>query len=174
MRQDDMSDDARIKRRRGAVRLSEIIGTVIDPVTARRGFAKADLIAVWPALAGPLFADCTAPEKIVWPRDKDEGGPRSGVLVLRVDGPKAVLVQHELPQIVERINAFLGHAAVRQVRIVQGPVARRRPPAPSPGTDADGETGELTTTLATVTDDKLRAALDRLGRAVYRTRLKQT
>ena len=169
-----MSDDTLTRRRRGAVRLSEVIGTVIDPVTARRGFAKADLIAVWPALAGPLFADCTAPEKIVWPRDKEQSGPRPGVLVLRVDGPKAVLVQHELPQIVERINAFLGHAAIRQVRIVQGPVGRQRRPAPSPDTDAEGETGALTTTLATVPDDKLRAALDRLGRAVYRTRLKQT
>ena len=110
--------------------LGEIVGRVIEPVTARRGFAKADLIAVWPEIAGPMHADCTAPEKIVWPRQRETDEPPAGTLIIRADGPRAIFVQHELPQIVERINAFFGYRAVAQARIVQGPVGARRPQAP--------------------------------------------
>ena len=53
-------------------------------------------------------------------RSANEG--KAAVLIVRIDGPKAVLFQHEAGQVVERVNAFLGYAAVGQVRIVQGPV----------------------------------------------------
>jgi hypothetical protein len=161
-------------RRRGARSIAELAARIIDPVTARRGFARSDLIAAWPEIAGPLYADCTAPEKIVWPRGEAEG-QRPGVLFLKVDGPKAIFVQHQLPQIIERINAFLGHAAIGHIRIVQAPVKgkgeRRRPGMMALSPEA--ETG-LADTLSSVEDDALRAALDRLGRGVYQARLKQS
>jgi hypothetical protein len=162
-----MTDSGTGKRRRGVVALSELVGHVLEPVTARRGFATAELIAAWPAIAGPSYADCTQPEKIVWPRQTNDGGPAPGVLYLRVDGPRAILVQHELGQIIERVNAFLGYGAIAQARIVQGPVRRgahKAPSSPAP-LDRESETA-LLSTLAGVGDGDLRAALDRLGRAV--------
>ena len=63
-------------------------------------------------------------------RDADE--PPAGTLFIRADGPRAIFVQHELPQIVERVNAFFGYRAVAQARIVQGPVGSRAPQAPKP------------------------------------------
>ena len=110
---------------------------MIEPVTARRGFAKADLIAVWPEIAGPMHASCTAPEKIVWPRHGNADEPGAGTLFIRADGPRAIFVQHELPQIVERVNAFFGYRAVAQARIVQGPVGRARPRPRSPRRSID-------------------------------------
>ena len=49
-----------------------------------------------------------------------------------MDGPAAVLFQHEAGQIVERTNAFLGYAAVGQIRIVQGPVGAPGGEEPEP------------------------------------------
>ena len=130
-RKDRQSPAAGKERRRGPVPLSELVGKVVDPVIARRGFATADLIAAWPAVVGQAFAACTQPERIVWPRAREGAEPGAGTLFLRVDGPRAIFLQHELPQIRERINALLGYAAIGQIRITQGPVQTRTPPSQS-------------------------------------------
>jgi hypothetical protein len=161
-------------KRRGAVPLTALVGRIIDPVIAARGFANGDLLAAWPEIVGQAFAGWTEPERIVWPRGVAGKEPPPGVLTLRVDGPRAIYVQHELPQIIERVNAYLGYAAVGQVRIVQKPVARRRRPVrqPPPPLGSAAE-GELSAALAGVEDDRLRSALDRLGRGVLAPRDKK-
>ena len=159
-----MADPADKQRRRGATKLSELVARVLDPVTARRGFATADLVAAWPEIVGRRIAEGTRPQKIVWPRG-DDTGMDGGVLHLAVDGPRAVLIQHEVDQIVERVNAFLGYAAVARVRLIQAPVAGpAETPAPRP-LDPEGE-ARLSDAVAGVEDDGLRDALARLGRGV--------
>lgn len=153
-------------RRRGPVMLSELVGKTIAPLTARRGFAAGDLIAAWPSIVGAPFTGCTRPDRIVWPRGAANEG-KAAVLIVRIDGPKAVLFQHEAGQVVERVNAFLGYAAVGQVRIVQAPVggsgaSDRKERAPL----AAAEEARLGATVAAVESEPLRAALQRLGRSV--------
>jgi hypothetical protein len=158
-------------KRKGPLSLGEIVGRVIEPVTARRGFAKADLIAVWPEIAGPMHANCTAPEKIVWPRHHpDAEEPPAGTLFIRADGPRAIFVQHELPQIVERVNAFFGYRAVAQARVVQGPVTATAARSPPPPPLDEATASRIATETAAVEDDGLRAALERLGRGVFTDR----
>jgi hypothetical protein len=100
------------------------------------------------------------------------------VLELRVDGPAAALIQHQAPEILSRVNLYLGAGTVTKLRIVQGPVrasaaatgpaavakARRRGAGPL---DAALE-AELARGLAEVPDGKLKASLMKLGRAVLR------
>jgi len=158
--------------RKGPIAIGQLVGEAIAPVTARRGFATADLVAAWPEIVGPLYAPCTTPEKIAWPRHDTEDEPPAGVLFLKVDGPRAVLVQHDLPQIIERLNAFFGYRAIGQVRIVQGPVAAPSAPETMRGQqrlDPEAEHA-LAGELAGIGDDRLRAALERLGRGVRGTR----
>jgi hypothetical protein len=161
-----MSDSGEKGRRRGPVMLSELVGKLIDPATKRRGFATTDLIAAWPEIVGTRFADCTRPEKIVWPKGEAmEGAP--ALLVLRVDGPKAILVQHEAGQIIERVNAFLGYGAVGHLRIVQAPLKGIRPPQPEvPRQLAPDAEARLAEAVAAVPNDDVRAALSRLGRGI--------
>lgn len=161
-------------RRKGARRLAELVGPVIDPVVAKRGFASADLIALWPEIVGPAHAGYTEPERIVWPRGVAGKEPPPGILYLKADGPRAIYLQHELPQVIERVNAYLGYAAIGQARIVQKPVVVRRKPArPAPRPlSATAET-HLSEALAMVPDDRLRGALDRLGRGVLAERQKK-
>jgi hypothetical protein len=167
-----MSMNSAKQGRKGPMALGELIGRVIAPVTARRGFATADLIAAWPEIAGPLYAGCSAPEKIAWPRHGDSDQPGAGVLFVRVDGPRAILVQHDLPQIIERINAYFGYRAVGQARIVQGPVVDAKAAEPAGGQqtlDAAAERA-LFDAVSAVENERLRAALERLGRGVHGSR----
>jgi len=163
------------ERRRGPVPLAELVGKVVDPVIARRGFATGDLIAAWPAIVGQAYAECTQPERILWPRTAEGAEPAPGVLFLKVDGPRAIFLQHELPQIRERINALLGYAAIGQIRIAQGPVQTRTRPAKRPADPlSPGAEAELAKRIGSVADERLRSALDRLGRGVLAERNKRT
>lgn len=161
-----MSQEPETARRKGPVALRDLIGEVIDPVTRKRGFATADLLAVWPDIAGPALAGWTAPEKIVWPRGRAANEASAGTLVLRVDGPRAIFVQHEVPLILERINRFFGYRAIGQVRIVQGRVAGPREAAKPDAALPPAAEAALGATLAGVGDERLREALERLGRGV--------
>jgi hypothetical protein len=166
-----MSETPGKERRRGPVPLAELVGKVVDPVIAKRGFAGADLIAAWPAIVGQAYADFTQPERILWPRTPEGAEPAPGVLFLKVDGPRAIFLQHELPQIRERINAFLGYAVIGQIRIAQGPVATRgRPVKRAPAPLSATAEADLAKAVDGIVDGKLRSALDRLGRGVLAER----
>jgi hypothetical protein len=97
-------------------------------------------------------------------------------LELRVEGPSAAIIQHRGPDILARVNLFLGANSVVKLRIVQGPLhggrrggtvaapARRRAKGPL---DAAAEQA-LAADLAGFADGPLKAALTRLGREVMR------
>ncbi len=154
------------KKQYGAVPLARLAADVIDPLTAKRGFAKADLVSSWSDVVGPRYAATTQPEKLQWPRDG-----YGAVLTVRVDGPGAVFLQHETEQFLARINTFLGYAAVTQLRLVQKPITRsgRRaevpPDLPGPAREAIRES------VAGMEDGGLRDALVRLATAVATDRL---
>lgn len=137
------------------------------------GFPSAALLTDWPAIAGAEMATFTAPERLVWPRrtgaiegDLSPDRPRPGrsragaTLVLRVEGPRAIEVQLSANQILDRINACFGYRAVTDLRIVQGPVARRPEPRATPEPQQPPpESPEL----ERIADGELRAALARLA-----------
>jgi hypothetical protein len=90
--------------------------------------------------------------------------PEPGILLLRVEGPTAVEIQHQVKVILERVNRFFGWQAVGDLRLRQAPLPRRtkaKPRAP----DAE-EQARIAATLSQIADDNLRAALARLGAAV--------
>lgn len=144
------------------------LGLLIKTLDARFGAGPGALQGRWREIVGDALARRTWPVKLNRSRG---GGPQS--LELRVDGPAAALVQHQIPEIIARVNLFLGEAAVTKVRIVQGPLppaalamrpsapARRRPPPPL---DA-AEEARLATSLETVPSERLRVALLRFSRA---------
>jgi hypothetical protein len=164
-----MADSDQKRRSRGALPLSALVGRVINPVARKRGFAAADLIAAWADVVGSELAGCTRPQKIVWPHG-EANADLPGVLTLKVEGPRAIMVQHQVDQIVERVNAFFGYAAVGSVRIVQAPLgAAVRPHAPPADVPLPPEDeARLAEAIHAVEDQPLREALDRLGRGVLK------
>ena len=158
-------------RQRGAHQLAELANGVIDPVLARRAGISTALLSSWPDIAGPDFSDCTRPEKIVWPRQSHEdsrgGGHQPGVLTIACEGARALFLTHAQGELISRINGFFGFPAIRQIRIVQKPVAPdtsgRRKPAPLKGEAAR----RLSGMVEGIEGERLRAALERLGTVVF-------
>ena len=152
---------------RGPTQLSRLIKGAIDPVLAKRGFAAADLIGSWDDIVGQRYAAFTRPEQIKWPQQR--GG--AAVLTVSVDGGRAVYLQHELDQVIERINGFLGYQAVSDIRLVQRTGHRAAAPKAAEAPLADKDAKALEQRVAGVEDEKLRASLRTLGEGVIRKRL---
>lgn len=148
--------------------LSQLVGKTIADAFARQGFASTGLVTHWDEIVGAEIAAHAEPLRMNWPRRVHEDDPDPATLVLRVEGPVALEIQHLSGVIIERVNRFFGFRAVGRIAIRQAPLTRRgakpRPAPPDPAAIArlaEGMTG--------IADDKLRAALARLGAVVKRT-----
>jgi len=148
--------------------LSELTAPALSDVLRRQGFASTEIVARWAEIAGPDIAAHSEPIRINWPRhvEGDAAEAQPATLVLRVEGPAALEIQHQSALILERLNRFFGWAAVGRVALRQAPLSRRERPAPAPVNRAEAE--RIASTIP-VEDEGLRNALGRLGAAIKRT-----
>jgi hypothetical protein len=144
--------------------LADILRGTIKDAFARQGFAATEMVTRWPEIVGSDIAAHSEPEKIAWPRPYGDDEPAPGTLVLRVEGPTAIEIQHLKQVILERVNRFFGWQAVADLRLRQAPLSRREKPR-RPVHDAEAAE-RIAASLTGIGDDKLRAALARLGAAV--------
>jgi hypothetical protein len=148
--------------------LSVLLGDVFSHAYARQGFAARELVTRWAEIAGPEMSAHCEPLKIQWPRPVEGQPQEPATLVLRVDGPMALEIQHASDVILERVNRFFGWSAVGRLALRQGPLSRRERPVPARAPDA-GKVAEVAKTLSSVEDEGLRAALARLGASIKRS-----
>jgi hypothetical protein len=147
--------------------LSVLLSDVFSDAYARQGFAARELVTRWAEIAGPEISVHCEPLKIQWPRPVEGQPQEPATLVLRVDGPMALEIQHASDVILQRVNRFFGWSAVGRLALRQGPLSRRQPPAASRAPDAN-TVAEVAETLSSVEDQELRAALARLGASIKR------
>ena len=130
----------------------------------RFGFVQASVVTRWPEIVGERHARVCRPESIRFPM----GEKSEGVLQLVVVPAHAPIIQHLVPEIVERVNRFFGYRAVARVKLRQGaipasampPAARTAPPSLKP---ISAEMGE---SLRDVGDPELLAVLESLARSL--------
>src|SRR4029078_7332626 len=147
--------------------LSVLLGDVFSDAYARQGFAARELVTRWAEIAGKDVAAHSEPLKMQWPRPVEGQPQEPATLVLRVEGPMALEIQHSSDVILERVNRFFGWSAVGRLALRQAPLSRRNPPPASRAPDAR-RVEEIARTLSSVEDDELRAALARLGASIKR------
>ena len=144
------------------------LSKLLKELDAKYGQGPGALQARWREIVGADIAKRTEPVKLTKPRG---GGP--GALEIRVAGASAALIQHQAPEIVARVNLFLGEGAVNKLRIVQGPLRAAALPNAKPTRkrvaplDAAQEAA-LARGMDGVPDSPLKAALLSLGRGVMR------
>ncbi len=147
--------------------LSELATGFLAEAFKQQGFASTELVTRWRDIVGPEIAAHAEPIKIQWRRAPDGEPTEPATLVLRVEGPAAIEIQHLSNVILERINRFFGWQAVGRLALRQAPLTARKAP-PRPKADP-GAAARVAATLTEVADDDLRMALARLGAAVKRT-----
>jgi hypothetical protein len=126
------------------------------------GFVQSSIVTRWAEIVGAHYAGISAPESIRFPVGQKAGG----TLQLTVMSGHGPMVQHMLPDIVERVNRFFGYAAVTKVAIRQGdirPVAAERRPPPRNLKPIPVELGD---SLRDIGDPELRAVLESLAQGL--------
>ena len=143
--------------------VAELVPQIGRAAFRRFGFIQASVVTRWPEIVGPRHAQVCMPEAIRFPPGEKSGG----ILQLVVLPAHAPLIQHVIPEIVERVNRFFGYKAVSKVKLRQGEVkppraegARSEPPSLKP---IPMELGE---SLRDIGDPELRTVLESLARSL--------
>ncbi len=132
---------------------------------AQQGFASRELVTRWADIAGAEIAAHCEPTKIQWPRGAGDDEPEPATLVLRVEGPAALEIQHLSAVILERVNRFFGWQAIGRLALRQAPLRRQEKPSPPKGPD-EAEISEVAAKLPEIDDESLRLAVARLGASI--------
>ena len=147
----------------GAARaISDLMPDIGRAAFRKFGFIQSSVVTRWAEIVGKRHAALTAPELIRFPQGKRSGG----TLQLVVASGHAPMVQHIVPEIIERVNRFFGYDAVSRVTLRQGEVKASEPvdrPPPAMLRPVPAELGEG---LREVSDPELRAVLESLARGL--------
>ncbi len=143
--------------------LADLMPEVGRAAFRRFGFVQSSVVSRWDEIVGPRYAAVSTPEMIRFPAGKKAGG----TLELTVESGHAVMIQHVLPEIVERVNRFFGYDAVARVKMHQGPVQRpeARPRVSAPPV-LRAPAMELGESLREIADPELQAVLGNLAKAL--------
>jgi hypothetical protein len=147
--------------------LSAFLGQVFKDAYEKQGFASRELVTRWAEIAGSEIAAYSQPLKIQWVRPVGDQPPEPATLILRVEGPRALEIQHASDVILERVNRFFGWSAVGRIALRQAPLSRRAQKAVMTTIDP-AAIEAVADELTAVEDDGLRTALARLGAAIKR------
>ncbi len=150
--------------------LADLVDLCIGPSLAARGFAQANIVAVWPEIVGAQLALFSRPIKIDWRKrasarfNDEQSGPAT--LVVQVESAFALDLQHLSPIVIERVNAHYGWRCIDRLMLKQGPVSRPEPPLRRQRPLTGKETEQIDDATKDIADEKLRSALMQLGQAV--------
>ena len=77
--------------------LADFIKPCLGETFSRQGFASAELVTRWADIVGPDIAAHCEPVRMQWGRPAKDQPPDPATLVVRVEGPTAVEIQHLSP-----------------------------------------------------------------------------
>jgi hypothetical protein len=151
----------RVKKRTAALRpVGQAVRPVVKRALPKSSAAFHQLFDVWADIAAGTEAQDTIPEKLLFPRGKQDGAvlhlwARTGAQATEVAFNKAALLR--------RINTIFGYACVADLRVTAFPVAANRE---SPR-DVQRKSGlscqSLDKNLGDISNPTLKAALADLG-----------
>lgn len=154
--------------------IADLMPTIGRTAFRRFGFVQSSVVSRWGEIVGMSHARHCAPESIRFP----PGEKTEGILQLVVTPAHAPLIQHVIPEIIERVNRFFGYRAVARVKLRQGEVQ------PPPANDAQRPLRtappslkpipmELGDSLRDIGDPELRTVLESLARSLGEANGKQ-
>ena len=154
------------KRRAGFRRTSLLVEQKLRSAGESRGFAITRLLTHWSEIVGLQAAEVCTPIKVSYAQ-KGFGA----TLVILTTGAQAQMLEMQLPQLREKVNACYGYNAISRIRITQtapvgfsdgqaqfSTVPKRTVPPPCPETAA-----KASAIASDIKDKSLRVALAAFG-----------
>ena len=159
------------KRRAGFRRTSILVEQKLRAAGESRGFAITRLLTHWTEIVGAPVAQICTPVKVSYAQNGF-----GATLVILTTGAQAQMLEMQLPQLREKVNACYGYNAISRIRITQtAPVGfsdgkarfntapKRTFPEPCPETAA-----KASAIACDIKDEGLRAALAAFGENIIK------
>lgn len=152
---------------RGFIRTSGVLRKQIQKASEKRGFVETRLLTHWAEFVGNSIAKIATPLQVSYTRQ----GIGATLTVLST-GANAPILQMQLPQIIERVNACYGYRAISKIRITQTSPSgfgeqqqdfENKKPAKNLSKQ---QLTEIDTTVENVSNQNLKDALGRLGQNI--------
>jgi hypothetical protein len=161
------------RRNRGFLQTNGLLTRQIRAASEKRGFAETRLLTQWVEIVGEETARMGQPIKIGY--SKQGFGASLTVLCKGADAP---MLQMQIPQIIERVNACYGYNAIARIKLTQtAPTGFHEPKTgfehkqPEPEiTPTQREVIE--TSLQDVADSDLKKSLQLLGENIVKRKAK--
>src|SRR6202023_3997555 len=106
--------------------LADLVAACVAGVFERQGFTSREIVTHWDDIVGPEVAAIAEPIRMQWIRSRDPDESPPATLVLRVEGPAAIEIQHMSAVIIERVNRYFGWQALAGIALRQAPLMRGR------------------------------------------------
>jgi len=148
-----------------ARQIADLMPAIGRTAFRRFGFVQSSVVTRWPEIVGTAHARHCSPESIRFP----PGEKSEGILQLVVTHAHAPLIQHVIPEIIDRVNRFFGYRAVARVKLRQGEVQAPKsttPRAPASPPSLRPIPMELGDSLRDIGDPELRTVLESLARSL--------
>lgn len=155
-----------------ARRASAATARIMRPLSKKFGAGTSGLSARWADIVGPRYAKLSKPARLI-------GGKDGTTLLIIARGPAAALLSANSRNILDQVNRFMGGQRIARLKITQGEIAMDQPtktqgtkpvsPMPKTATKrglTPSEEAALHNGLENITSDRLRQALEGLGRSV--------
>lgn len=143
--------------------VSDLMPEIGRAAFRRFGFVQSSVVSRWSEIVGSRYAVISEPICIRFPIGKKA----EGTLELIVEGAHAPMMQHVVPEIIERVNRFFGYSAVAKIKMRQGRIERytpiHRPMMPPSLKPLPMELGE---NLRDIADPELSAVLESLAHSL--------
>ena len=169
------------RRRKGFEHAAATARGAVDRIAGKQGFAEANVLLNWPAIAGAELAATCQPVRVTYGAQRTLGA----TLIVQASSARAPEIEMKGPIIVERVNQYYGYRAISRLKVTQSTGF-----SPTPGfsevqaafTGPDGtptpaEEARAAEMAADIQSPGLRAALGRMGANVLardRTRTGKT
>ena len=107
------------RRYRVARHISVILPAVMRKAFGRKSIAEQQLLTRWRDLVGEEHARHSLPLRLRRGRNN-----QGGTLSVQAESGAAVLMQHDAPRIIERINRDSGYELVARLKFIQAPLPK--------------------------------------------------
>lgn len=136
------------------------VSKVMRPLAKKHGGGRSAfaLEKIWPEVMGPRWSKISSPVRFL-------GGRNGRTLIISAPGPAAALIMAQSGPIMERLNAHLGSGHVSRIKVVQTRMTKPARPQLARGL-APREEIKLREGLSDIENERLKAALEKMGRQV--------
>ncbi len=153
--------------RRGFISTGSVLNKQIRKATEKRGFVETRLLTHWDEFVGDTIAKIAKPVKVGYARDGF-----GATLTILSTGANAPMLQMQIPNILERVNACYGYSAISKIKITQtSPTgfgeSQKTFEQPKPAKTLSPEAvQQVDTTVENVSNQSLKDALAQLGKNI--------